>query len=199
MRRQYKEQKQLVLQLIKNCEVFHLDEKRSIECINNVLNNPISRRTYYNYKKELYSDDIYKNLDKRSHFYKLKSELLQIDQRFAIKNEAEIKSLISRQLTKEESNIVNNQPKDFEKLSEDVKQFINKLDIPKKNSKEKFSSIPKNCTIREEFVKCGKELCNLCSPDYGGHGPYYYAYWKDPMSKKLRKKYLGLMDPRLDF
>ena len=23
------------------------------------------------------------------------------------------------------------------------------------------------------------------------HGPYYYAYWKDPESKKLQKKYIG--------
>jgi hypothetical protein len=23
------------------------------------------------------------------------------------------------------------------------------------------------------------------------HGPYYYAYWKDPQSKKLKKKYIG--------
>jgi hypothetical protein len=23
------------------------------------------------------------------------------------------------------------------------------------------------------------------------HGPYYYAYWKDPENKKLKKKYIG--------
>jgi hypothetical protein len=23
------------------------------------------------------------------------------------------------------------------------------------------------------------------------HGAYYYAYWKDPESKKLKKKYIG--------
>ena len=23
------------------------------------------------------------------------------------------------------------------------------------------------------------------------HGPYYYAYWKDPESRKLKKKYVG--------
>ena len=23
------------------------------------------------------------------------------------------------------------------------------------------------------------------------HGPYYYAYWRDPESKKLKKKYIG--------
>jgi hypothetical protein len=28
---------------------------------------------------------------------------------------------------------------------------------------------------------CGKEMCEP------KHGPYYYAYWKDPESKKLKK------------
>jgi hypothetical protein len=46
--------------------------------------------------------------------------------------------------------------------------------------------IPKNATIRKEYVKCKKSNC--C---YERHGPYYYAYWKDPTSKKLRKKYIG--------
>jgi hypothetical protein len=46
--------------------------------------------------------------------------------------------------------------------------------------------IPKNATIRKEYVKCKKPNC--C---YERHGPYYYAYWKDPETKKLRKKYIG--------
>jgi hypothetical protein len=46
--------------------------------------------------------------------------------------------------------------------------------------------IPKNATIRKEYVNCKKFNC--C---YERHGPYYYAYWKDPASKRLRKKYIG--------
>jgi hypothetical protein len=46
--------------------------------------------------------------------------------------------------------------------------------------------IPKNATIRTEYVKCKKPDC--C---YERHGPYYYAYWKDPGTKKLKKKYVG--------
>ena len=46
--------------------------------------------------------------------------------------------------------------------------------------------IPKNATIRKEYVKCKKPDC--C---YERHGPYYYAYWKDPETKKLKKKYIG--------
>jgi hypothetical protein len=46
-------------------------------------------------------------------------------------------------------------------------------------------SIPENATIRKEYIRCGKEMCE------DKHGPYYYAYWKDRESKKLKKKYIG--------
>jgi hypothetical protein len=47
-------------------------------------------------------------------------------------------------------------------------------------------SLPKNATIRKEFVKCKKPNCY-----HRKHGPYYYAYWKDPETKRLKKKYIG--------
>ena len=50
----------------------------------------------------------------------------------------------------------------------------------------KIKAIPENATIREEYVKCKKHNCHRKH-----HGLYYYAYWKDPESKKLRKKYIG--------
>ena len=28
------------------------------------------------------------------------------------------------------------------------------------------------------------------------HGPYYYAYWKNPESKKLKKKYIVDIIPK---
>lgn len=46
--------------------------------------------------------------------------------------------------------------------------------------------IPENATIRMEFVKCKKPNCYRQQ-----HGPYYYAYWKDHETKKLRKRYIG--------
>src|SRR5918994_3076007 len=46
--------------------------------------------------------------------------------------------------------------------------------------------VPKNATIRREFVKCKKPNCYRQL-----HGPYYYAYWKDPESKRLKKRYIG--------
>jgi hypothetical protein len=47
-------------------------------------------------------------------------------------------------------------------------------------------SIPKNATIRREFVKCKRSNCYRQQ-----HGPYYYAYWKDPETRRLKKKYIG--------
>jgi hypothetical protein len=46
-------------------------------------------------------------------------------------------------------------------------------------------SIPRNATIKKEFVKCKKPNCRH------KHGPYYYGYWKDPETKRLKKKYIG--------
>ncbi len=51
-----------------------------------------------------------------------------------------------------------------------IKQFKE----TEKLSKDRLNSIPKNATIREEFVKCGKVKCNQCP-----HGSYYFAYWKE--------------------
>lgn len=46
-------------------------------------------------------------------------------------------------------------------------------------------SIPQKAFIKCEYVKCGKPNCDQ------EHGPYYYGYWKDDKTKKLRKKYIG--------
>ena len=42
-------------------------------------------------------------------------------------------------------------------------------------------SIPENATIRKEYIKCGKQMCEL------RHWQYYYANWKDNESNKLKK------------
>lgn len=42
---------------------------------------------------------------------------------------------------------------------------------------------------RSEYVKCGKAGCRRCP-----HGPYWYAYWRQ--DGKLRKRYIGKVDPR---
>ncbi|HEX5893044.1 MAG TPA: hypothetical protein VFY41_09300 [Nitrososphaeraceae archaeon] len=57
----------------------------------------------------------------------------------------------------------------------------------KQSSISRAKSIPRNATIRQEYVKCGKTHAIMERK----HGPYYYAYWKDPETKRLKKKYIG--------
>jgi hypothetical protein len=68
-------------------------------------------------------------------------------------------------------------------------KYLNKIKSRELACNNRAKSIPGNATIREEYVKCGKELCEE------KHGPYYYAYWKDHESKKLKKKYIGTRMP----
>jgi hypothetical protein len=67
-----------------------------------------------------------------------------------------------------------------------VQKLNNKYESRKRAYQSRSKSIPKNATIIKENVKCKKPNC-YC----GRHGPYYYAYWKDPETKRLRKKYIG--------
>ncbi len=55
-------EQQLILQLMKSYEYYHLNEKQSIGCINKILNRNTSRRTYYTYKHKLYAHDVFKRL-----------------------------------------------------------------------------------------------------------------------------------------
>lgn len=61
----------------------------------------------------------------------------------------------------------------------------NKYESRRLACQSRSKSIPKNATIRKEYVKCKKPNCRR------KHGPYYYAYWKDPETKRLNKKYIG--------
>jgi hypothetical protein len=71
------------------------------------------------------------------------------------------------------------------KAIEKSTRFINKIKSRQVACANRTKLIPENATIRKEYIKCGKEIC------HHKHGPYYYAYWKDPESKKLKKKYIG--------
>jgi hypothetical protein len=64
-------------------------------------------------------------------------------------------------------------------------KFINKIKSRQLACAIRAKSIPENATLRREYINCGKEICEY------KHGPYYYAYWKDPESKKLKKKYIS--------
>ena len=71
------------------------------------------------------------------------------------------------------------------KTIEKSTKFINKIKSRQLACANRAKSISENATIRKEYIKCGKQICEQ------KHGPYYYAYWKDPQSKKLKKKYIG--------
>jgi hypothetical protein len=64
-------------------------------------------------------------------------------------------------------------------------KFINKIKSRQLACASRAKAIPQNATIRKEYIKCGKQMCQI------EHGPYYYAYWKDSQSKKLKKKCIG--------
>jgi hypothetical protein len=78
------------------------------------------------------------------------------------------------------------------KAIEKSTKFLNKMKSKQLACAIRAESIPKNATIRKEYIKCGKEICAQ------KHGPYYYAYWKGPVVKKLKKKYIGIYIPTED-
>lgn len=71
------------------------------------------------------------------------------------------------------------------KTTERANKFINQMKSRQLACANRAKPIPENATIRKEYIKCGKQICQQ------EHGPYYYASWKDPESKKLKKKYIG--------
>lgn len=83
------------------------------------------------------------------------------------------------------------QKEELENFNEKTKAMIARYENQINEPLIRYHGAPKNASIREELVKCGKENCSDCP-----HGPYYYAYWKDVTTKKLMKKYLGVIDPR---
>ena len=50
-------------------------------------------------------------------------------------------------------------------------------------------------TYQLQFRKCGKTSCSTCRNGQG-HGPYWYAYWRD--GSRLRSGYVGKVNPYPD-
>jgi hypothetical protein len=190
----FKEKEKPILYLIKSCENYDLNERESIESINKVLGEKsISRRTYYNYKKKLYDSQTF-SLLKNSCYNTIGVKLFILDDILSdVEQTKKADKLIGQQFPKRKQVL-----EDEEKQKEELDRIMNQAqsNISKFKEMESIqscidSTLPSNHTIREEFVKCGKEFCLQCP-----HGPYYYAYWKDSTTKKLKKKYLGSMDLR---
>ena len=85
---------------------------------------------------------------------------------------------------------------------EHQKRFIKRMEGARILSIRRFNNLPSNATIRKEYVKCGRDNCEM------SHGPYYYAYWKERISSskndqsanvwKLKKKYIGSYLPEIE-
>lgn len=56
----------------------------------------------------------------------------------------------------------------------------------------------RHITYQHQYRKCGKVKkgwrCRTCS-EGPGHGPYWYAYWRDATTNKLRSAYVGKERP----
>ncbi len=50
-------------------------------------------------------------------------------------------------------------------------------------------------TYQLQYRKCGKASCGTCR-DGQGHGPYWYAYWRE--GSRLRSGYIGKVQPTGD-
>jgi len=190
----FKEKEKPILYLIKSCENYDLTERESIESINKVLGDKsISRRTYYNYKKKLYDSQTF-SLLRNSCYDTIGVKLFILD---GILDDVELTKkadkLISQQFPKRKQ-VLEDEEKQKEELNsvmDRAQSNINKFKELQTRRERVDSTLPSKHTIREEFIKCGKEFCLQCP-----HGPYYYAYWKDSTTKKLKKKYVGNIDPR---
>jgi hypothetical protein len=83
---------------------------------------------------------------------------------------------------------------EVDRRMEHHRRFIKRMKEAKALCIQRFNGLPRNATIRKEYVKCGRDSCEM------SHGPYYYAYWKERISSsdnksatvwKLKKKYIG--------
>ena len=80
------------------------------------------------------------------------------------------------------------------------RRHIKKIEDARRLSNQRFDALPSNATIRKEYVKCGKDSCEM------SHGPYYYAYWKEKVPTgyttgvvwRLKKKYIGSYLPEYE-
>lgn len=184
----------LILHLVKSCENYDLSEKESLQTINKILDKGISRRTYYNYKKKLYDKDIFKQM--KGSIYDTKAMrclLLDLDVNDRIGNILADK-LVSEQVPnrKDIFHDIEKQKKEIDDGHKKIDAITSKFDKVFNEPIQKYQTLPKNSTIKKEYIKCGKAFCLQCP-----HGSYYYAYWRDNTTKKLKKKYLGVIDLRL--
>jgi hypothetical protein len=196
------EEKLILTFLVANCEIYNLDEEEALQYIHFHFLQPVSKRTYYNYKRIIYRICLsacgsYDKEEEDKDF-----EILELSSYFVIKEQLRMllfdlkESLIRKGLEigidLNNLNPIPFSPKyldDFgnryESILDKHKNALDKIKQKAYSNKINRKSIPSNATIRREYTKCGKECCNICK-----HGPYYYGYWRE--KGKLKKKYIGI-------
>ena len=187
-------EKQILKYLVTNCEIYSLNEAESLQYIKDHFVRPISRRTYYAYKKELYKEHgdhfpdfkLFNSLSSaytKSKSNKVWNSISMIAEKKRIVKEGivehNIKPYVFAMLD-DGQKFLNSLHVNSEEFIEKTEKLLENVESRKKRSK----LIPDNATIRKEYVKCNNEFCCSCP-----HGPYYYAYWRT--NGKLNKKYLG--------
>lgn len=183
----------LILHIIKICETYDLTEKESLETINKILNKGILRRTYYNYKKKLYDREIIHQLKGSiydNHMVRcLILELADMNSQKSLKADF----LVARQFPdrKDIFHDTEKQMTELENFNNTTRAMISQFENQKNELLQRYAGVPRNVNIRREYVKCGKVNCKDCP-----HGPYFYAYWRDSATKKLKKKYIGQFNPK---
>jgi hypothetical protein len=193
-------EKQFLLYLVTNCEIYQLNEKEALIYIKNKFSKVISRRTYYNYKNQMYLDHS-KNAPFfglfRFHSPKQRSKDITSLSLMSHRERILRDGLTNANISYKEFSKLDDHKLSVKKMYEKAGSIIKQSEglVAKMNSKKEIANrnskrIPKNATIREEYVRCGKDFCLKCE-----HGPYYYAYWRDE-NGKLKKKYIGRNDPR---
>jgi hypothetical protein len=190
--------------LITNSEIYRLNEKEALKYIQFYIPKPISRRTYYNYKKMIYNNCML--------FYNNNAECdnndLQFFKSLQKSNSINCKQLSPFSLLDAKEDIIqegvniniyldyfdrlNFFPTHFsnslhyaESVITHSRIFIKRFESRLHSYDANLKSLPDNVTIRREYIKCGKNSCSTCK-----HGPYYYGYWRE--KGKLKKKYIGI-------
>lgn len=198
--------KNSLLYLIKNCEYHDLSEKQSLDTINSKLPKPISRSTYYNYKKNLYQDEMFQSLKRSIYKSKLLKYLLLYFDKNDEPRDMNIRSIILEKFPEKKDifEITKDQQDKIKRTNKRIQSNFDILDVKNNiySNLRRVNKLPKKYTLREEYIRCGKNKMGKCKCKSSKHGPYYYAYWREKSSSNtnksiLRKKYLGIIDPRL--
>ncbi len=134
------------------------------------INRNISRRSYYNYKRKLYSHDVFNRLKEsiyKSSIDRLSILLLNDDADLEVRTK--VNELVAGQFQDKEKPVFLLPARHYDENDDNTKDKlkytlikIKQFKETEKLTKDRLKSVPKNATIREEFIKCGKVNCNLC-------------------------------------